>query len=94
MYDDIGASLQPNDEWKICFRNQHERAYKGLWRVNLSQGKIVKALLAAKKGRAQALRDLMDTKYYPGFFSAQSFVRFSHLCSIRYNFHGCEWTVR
>ena len=94
VYDDIGASLQPNDEWKICFRNQHERAYKGLWRVNLSQGKIVKALLAAKKGRAQALRDLMDTKYYPGFFSAQSFVRFSHLCSIRYNFHGCEWTVR
>ena len=66
MYDDIRASLQPNDEWKICFRNQHERAYKGLWRVNLSQGKIVKVLLAAEKGCAQALRDLMDTKYYPG----------------------------
>ena len=94
VYDDIRASLQPDDEWKLCFRNQHERAYKGLWRVNLSQGKIVKALLAAKKGRAQVLRDLMDTKYYPGFFSAQSFVRFSQLCSIRYNFHGCEWTVR
>ena len=46
--------------------NQHERAYKGLWRVNLSQGKIVKALLAAEKGCTQALRDLMDTKYYPG----------------------------
>ena len=66
VYDDIRASLQPNDEWKICFRNQHERAYKGLWRVNLSQGKIVKALLAAEKGCTQALRDLMDTKYYPG----------------------------
>ena len=66
VYDDIKASLQPNDEWKICFRNQHERAYKGLWRVNLSQGKIVKALLAAEKGCTQALRDLMDTKYYPG----------------------------
>ena len=48
------------------FRNQHERAYKSLWRVNLSQGKIVKALLTVEKGRAQALRDLMDTKYYPG----------------------------
>ena len=66
VYDDIRASLQPDDEWKLCFRNQHERAYKGLWRVNLSQGKIVKALLAAEKGCTQALRDLMDTKYYPG----------------------------
>ena len=61
MYDGIRASLQPDDEWKLCFRNQHERAYKGLWRVKLSQGKIVKALLAAEKGCTQALRDLMDT---------------------------------
>ena len=61
MYDGIRASLQPDDEWKLCFRNQHEREYKGLWRVNLSQGKIVKALLAAEKGCTQALRDLMDT---------------------------------
>ena len=66
LYDDIRASLQLNDQWKICYRNQHQSAYKGLWRINLNQGQVVKALLAAEKGRAQALRDLMTTKYQPG----------------------------
>ena len=66
LYDDIRASLQPNDQWKICYRNQHQGAYKGLWRINLNRGQVVKALLATEKGRAQALRDLMVTKYQPG----------------------------
>nr|XP_058950789.1 tetratricopeptide repeat protein 28-like [Pocillopora verrucosa] len=66
LYDDIRASLQFNDQWKICYRNQHQVAYKGLWRINLNRGQVVKALLAAEKGRAQALRDLMVTKYQPG----------------------------
>ena len=65
VYDYIRASLQLNDQWKICYRNQHQSAYKGLWRLSLVQGKIVNALLAAEKGRAQALRDLMDTRYQP-----------------------------
>ena len=72
MYDDIRASLQLNDRWKICYRNQHQSAYKGLWRINLNQGQVVKALLAAEKGRAQALRDLMTTKYQPGDSSTHS----------------------
>ena len=66
LYDDIKASLQVNDQWKICYRNQHQVAYKGLWRINLSRGQVVKALLATEKGRAQALRDLMVTKYLLG----------------------------
>ncbi|XP_066029371.1 tetratricopeptide repeat protein 28-like [Pocillopora verrucosa] len=66
LYDDIRASLQLNDQWKICYRNQHKAAYKGLWRINLNRGQVVKALLATEKGRAQALRDLMVTKYQPG----------------------------
>ena len=66
LYDDIRASLQLNDQWKICYRNQHQVAYKGLWRINLNRGQVVKALLAAEKGRAQALRDLMTTNYQPG----------------------------
>ncbi|XP_066015434.1 tetratricopeptide repeat protein 28-like [Pocillopora verrucosa] len=66
LYDDIRASLQLNDQWKICYRNQHQGAYKGLWRINLNRGQVVKALLATEKGRAQALRDLMVTKYQPG----------------------------
>ena len=65
VYDDITASLQLNDQWKISYRNQHQSAYKGLWRIILIQGKVVNALLAAEKGRAQALRDLMDTRYRP-----------------------------
>ena len=66
LYDDIRASLQVNDQWKICYRNQHQVAYKGLWRINLIRGQVVKALLATEKGRAQALRDLMVTKYLLG----------------------------
>ncbi|RMX59738.1 hypothetical protein pdam_00025790, partial [Pocillopora damicornis] len=66
LYDDIRASLQLNDHWKICYRNQYQVAYKGLWRINLNRGQVVKALLATEKGRAQALRDLMVTKYQPG----------------------------
>ena len=72
LYDDIRASLQLNDQWKISYRNQHQRAYKGLWCINLNQGQVVKALLAAEKGRAQALRDLMTTKYQPGDSSTHS----------------------
>ncbi|XP_022788334.1 uncharacterized protein LOC111328210 [Stylophora pistillata] len=63
IYDDIRDSLQPNDNSKICNRNQHTDAYTGLWRINLSLGEDVKALFAAEKGRAQALRDLMNSKY-------------------------------
>ena len=65
LYDDIRASLQLNDQWKICYRNLHQGAYKGLWRINLKRGQVVKALLATEKGRAQALRDLMVRKYQP-----------------------------
>ena len=60
LYDDIRASLQLNDRWKICYRNQHQSAYEGLWRINLNQGQVVKALLTAEKGSAQALNWLMD----------------------------------
>ena len=74
MYDDIRASLidDDDDRWKISYRNRHQSAYKGLWRINLKQGQVVKALLAAEKGRAQALRDLMDTRYQPKDSSTHS----------------------
>nr|XP_058960204.1 tetratricopeptide repeat protein 28-like [Pocillopora verrucosa] len=77
LYDDIRASLQLNDQWKICYRNQHQVAYKGLWRINVSRGQVVKALLATEKGRAQALRDLMVAKYQPGDSSTPSAFRIS-----------------
>nr|XP_058947836.1 tetratricopeptide repeat protein 28-like [Pocillopora verrucosa] len=77
LYDDIRARLQLNDQWKICYRNQHQVAYKGLWRINLNRGQVVKALLATEKGRAQALRDLMVTKYQPGDSLTPSAFRIS-----------------
>ena len=64
-FDSIRDGLQVNDQWKICYRNQHKSAYTGLWRINLFQNESVNALLAAEKGRAQALKDLLDTKYQP-----------------------------
>ena len=72
LNDSIRASLQFKDQWKISYRNQRQSAYKGLWRLNLKQGQVVKALLAAEKGRAQALKDLMATKYQPEDSSTQS----------------------
>ncbi|PFX13282.1 Tetratricopeptide repeat protein 28 [Stylophora pistillata] len=72
VYDDIRASLQLNDQWKICYRDQHQTAYKGLWRTHLQEGNVVEALLAAEKGRAQSLRDLMDIRYQPGDSSTNS----------------------
>ncbi|XP_066023229.1 tetratricopeptide repeat protein 28-like [Pocillopora verrucosa] len=80
LYDDIRASLQLNDQWKISYRNKYQGAYKGLWRINLNRGQAVKALLTAEKGSAQALRDLMDTKYSPGASLTHSAPRISLRC--------------
>ena len=69
VFDSIRASLHFNDQWKITYRDQHKSAYIGLWRINLIQGEVVDALLTAEKGRAQALRDLLTSKYQPRDFS-------------------------
>ncbi|CAH3167296.1 unnamed protein product, partial [Pocillopora meandrina] len=68
-FDSIRASLHFNDQWKITYRDKHKSAYIGLWRINLIQGEVVDALLTAEKGRAQALRDLLTSKYQPRDFS-------------------------
>ena len=66
MYNDIRASLKFKDEWKISYRDTQEFAYTSLWRLYLKQGEVVEALRFADQGRAQALRDLMDSKYVSG----------------------------
>ena len=68
-FDSIRASLHFNDQWKIIYRDQHKSAYIDSWRINLIQGEVVDALLIAEKGRAQALRDLLTSKYQPRDFS-------------------------
>ena len=50
-------------EWKISFRQGCDITYSSLWRV-LKQDRIVEALFAAEKGRAQALTDLMRSQYH------------------------------
>ena len=66
VFNDIRRLLKSEDEWKVNFRNRFQIAYTGLWRVLVKQDKIVEALFAAEKGRAQALTDLMESRFYDG----------------------------
>ena len=63
LFNHLRNLLQSKDEWKISYRNQFNAAYTGLWSVLLKQGKMVEALFAAEKGRAQALTDLMLSQF-------------------------------
>ena len=63
LFNDLRQNLQGKDEWTISYRNVHNVVYTRLWRLILKQGDVVEALFAAEQGRAQALRDLMNSKY-------------------------------
>ncbi len=63
LFNHLRNLLRSQDEWKIGYRNEFDSAYTGLWRVLLKQGKMVEALFAAEKGRAQALTDLMLSQF-------------------------------
>ncbi|XP_068736678.1 tetratricopeptide repeat protein 28-like [Montipora capricornis] len=62
-FDQMRLSLQSKDAWKISFRHLNKEAYVSLWRVLLKNGEIEEALYAAEKGRAQALRDILNEQY-------------------------------
>ena len=66
LYNSLRVLLESKDEWKVNFRNQYQMAYTGLWRVLVEQGNIDEALFAAEKGRAQALTDLMESRFCCG----------------------------
>ena len=66
LYNSLRVLLKSKDEWKVNFRNQYQGAYTGFWRVLVEQGSIDEALLAADKGRAQALTDLMESRICGG----------------------------
>ena len=70
LYDNIRDLLHSRDDWKISLRNEHRNAYKALWAIQLKRNKIVEALSSAERGRAQALMDLLQSKY--GIELAQS----------------------
>ena len=61
--NDVRRHLVFKDDWKMSLRNLHQYAYVSLWRSLLMEGKIIKALLSAEQGRAQALKDLLEFKF-------------------------------
>ena len=63
ILNDLRHLLLYKDEWKISYRNLHKWTYICLWRLLLKQGREVEALFAAERGRAQALQDLIISKY-------------------------------
>ena len=63
LFNDVRQRLQDKDEWTISYRDDNETPYTRLWRLLLKQGDIFEALFAVEEGRAQALRDLMQSKY-------------------------------
>ena len=65
-FNALRAGLQSNDEWKVSFRDTYGALYTRLWRLYLQQGQDVEALLVAEQGRAQALNDLVNSKYGSG----------------------------
>ena len=66
LFNSLRVLLISKDEWKVNFRNQHQEAYTGLWRVLVEQGNVDEALFVAEKGRAQALTDLMESSFCGG----------------------------
>ena len=66
LSNSLRVLLKSKDEWKVNFRDQYQDVYTRLSRVLVEQGKIVEALFAAEKGRAQALTDLMESSFCGG----------------------------
>ena len=62
-FNAIRDRRQPKDEWKINLRNEYHLVNIALWGILIKQKKIDEALLAAEKGRAEALIDLLESKY-------------------------------
>ena len=63
LLEETRVLLQGKDAWKINFRDQHDSTYTHLTRLQLRQGKSLEALSTAEAGRAQALMDLMKSRY-------------------------------
>ena len=63
IFNDLRKSLQSNDVWKIDLQDVYKYVYANLWRVLIAQDKIGDGLIAAEQGRAQALTDLLKSRY-------------------------------
>ena len=63
LLEETRLLLPGKDEWKINFRDKHDFTYTHLRSLQFLQGKSFKALSTAEAGRAQALVDLMKSRY-------------------------------
>ena len=63
IYDTIRANSISEDQLKISFCTIHQSAYTDLWHVLVMLERIDEALLAAERGRAQALLDALKVTY-------------------------------
>ena len=63
IFDNVRARLHCEDTWKISFRELWRDPYILWWSTSLRLQKIVQALNAAEKGRAQALVDNLKMQY-------------------------------
>ena len=62
LFEEMRVLLQGNDNWKISFQEKHGCSHC-LMKLQIQQGKILKALSTAERGRAKALGDLLETQY-------------------------------
>ena len=63
LVEEMRDLLPGKDEWKISFRNVRDNCYTLLRRIQSQQGRTLEALFTAEAGRAQALMDLMESRY-------------------------------
>ena len=63
LLEKIRVLLQGKDPWKINLRDKHDSTYTHLRTIQLQQGKNLEALSTAEAGRAQALMDLIKSRY-------------------------------
>jgi len=63
LVEEMRDLLPGKDEWKINFRNERDNSYTILRRIQSQQGRTVEALFTAEAGRAEALMDLMESRY-------------------------------
>ena len=63
LVEEMRDLLPGKDEWKINFRNKRDKSYTLLRKIQSQQGRTLEALFTAEAGRAQALMDLMESRY-------------------------------
>ena len=63
VFNSLRSRLKSKDNWKINFRELHQKTYTALWVSLLRIKKIDEALFAAEQGRAQTLSDNLLIQY-------------------------------